>query len=154
MTTDQADKCLIGIFFLFGIYIIYQSLQFGLTSPVGPGSGLFPFISGALISGGAAAHLIATLRKSGDEERITLREILPIIFVMAAASVFVALAEDVGVFALMPVLFVLTSLSIRRPLTLRGYVYLLAGAIVFSIGAYFVFNRLFGMMIPVAWFLN
>ncbi len=50
---------------LLGAGIVWQSCVLGLSGPGGPGSGLFPLLSGSLIAAPGAVMLVAQLLRGG-----------------------------------------------------------------------------------------
>lgn len=154
MQTRQIDLVVSALLVLFGAYIIVTSIGFGVTTPWGPGAGLFPLIAGLLIFFASLLSLFNGWRKYRDMGVISISEILPILMIVAITFVFIFFADIIGVYVLLPALFMLTSLCISRIRTPVGWVWLTVGSLAFTFGAYLVFSVAFNMQIPVAWFIG
>lgn len=133
---------------LFGIFVVYESLQISYSSDFGPGPGFFSFWLGVLVIVLSAVEVAKTLRRSSEPlpsgfipDRAGIIRMLSVIGALLAALL---LMEWLG-FSLTMLIFSLVLLRVlgRHPWWLT-IVLALAG----SFGTAFIFRQL-QVMLPV-----
>lgn len=149
MAKTQLDIVVSVLLILFGAWVLSGAFSYGITSNIGPGSGLFPLIAGALILGLSLVNLFRTIKGSEQlEGDVALREIVPTLFIFCLAIAYLWSVDFLGIFLPLPVFLVLVSLSVHwrvEPLWLAG---IGLGAIAFSALCYLIFAVALSVPVP------
>ncbi|MBA2451453.1 MAG: tripartite tricarboxylate transporter TctB family protein [Chloroflexi bacterium] len=140
----------VGVMFLvMGVFVLYQSLQLRYISRGIPGPGFFGVWLGGLMTVLAVVFLVQNMlpnrRPSGPFELLPSGEMrLPLLLAIAALAVTVVALPILGfrltIFGLS--LFLLSYVG-RQPLALS-----LAVSAVASVGVYYLFTALLGVILP------
>lgn len=134
----------IGAFAAVGIYVLASSVGLGLWTSLGPGAGLFPFATGALLVAMSAVWLLQELRSpSAKAEGVDWGVVVSV----AVSLIILASVMDLLGFQLSMFLFLLYHLKIRGR---RTWVSSLVIALLGSVGAFYAFNNGLNVALPVS----
>ena len=132
------------------LYMIVQSMHYGVLGANVTGSGFFPFIAGLIILVSSASILASSkARAELGEETIVLTQLKPLIGISAATVVFVALADTVGMIPLTLVYIPAVAYCIERPAGRRGHILIWSVAAVATALFYLLFDQ--ALHIPMPW---
>lgn len=138
---------------LFGAYVVTEAILYGVTSDTGPGAGTFPLVAGILILLFALINLIRTLKEPLADNlqlagRMGLPEVARVAGTIVLIAIYIACFDTLGAFLTLPFLFVGVSLMIHWRVDPKWLVSLVAIAVLFTIGCYFVFDTFLQLLLP------
>jgi len=149
LTKVHLDIVVAGFFTLFGLWVTVEAFRYGLTSNIGPGSGLFPFIAGSLMTFLSVANLVRALNGSEAlKDYVAMQEIVPILAISGLGLFYLWLSRFLGVFLPLPFFLVSVSLCVEWRPEARWIMSILAAAVAFSALCYLVFVRALNVPIP------
>lgn len=150
MKISTLDRAFAFAMVPFSLYMIVQSMHYGVLGANVTGSGFFPFISGLIILLSSAAILAnGKARAELGEETIGLTQLKPLIGISAATAIFVALADAIGMIPLTLVYIPAVAYCIERPTGRRGHILIWSVAAVATALFYLLFDR--ALHIPMPW---
>jgi hypothetical protein len=142
---------------VFGLGVCWQAAALGLAGPGGPGSGLFPMLSGLLIAVPGAALLIGQALRGGGAAATLAEEDLPTRFWRAPAAarrVGLPVAVAAAMILVLPHLGFAVTGALGLPLLYRTvepearwWVAILVGVLA-SAGVHLLFGVLLGTPLP------
>jgi hypothetical protein len=147
MSNRSLELAIAAFLFVLGMAIMVGALGLGVWSPIGPASGSFPMAGGLLLTGLSAVNFVRALRLEVGPGKLRGRDALSIAGVVAAIAVYLGVVDFLGMFLPLPFLLVLLSLCVTWRTDPKWLLSMFAGAVVFSIGCYFVFKVFLRMLI-------
>ena len=148
MPLRHAEFGFAAAMFAFGLFILAQSVRYGIFGPTVTGAGFFPALSGLLMLGASAAILRGHLTgRRGGEEAIVLRPLWPVLAIVGLTVLFLLVVERVGMLLLTPFYVGAVAAVIDPPRRPRAWlrVGLVAGG--FTLFAWALFRH--GLNIPL-----
>jgi len=134
----------------FSLYMIVQSMHYGVLGANVTGSGFFPFIAGLMILLSSATILAGSkARAELGEEAIGLAQLKPLIGISIATAIFVALADIVGMIPLTLVYIPAVAYCIEWPAGRKGHILIWSIAVVATALFYLLFDQ--ALHIPLPW---
>lgn len=134
----------------FSLYMIVQSMHYGVLGANVTGSGFFPFIAGLMILLSSATILAGSkARAELGEEAIGLAQLKPLIGISIATAIFVALADIVGMIPLTLVYIPAVAYCIEWPAGRKGHILIWSVAAVATTLFYLLFDQ--ALHIPLPW---
>jgi uncharacterized RDD family membrane protein YckC len=150
MKISTLDRAFAFTMVPFSLYMIVQSMHYGVFGANVTGSGFFPFISGVMILLSSAAILAnGKARAKFGEEAVGLGQLKPLIGISAATAIFVALADAVGMIPLTLVYIPAVAYCIEWPARRTGHILIWSVAVVATTLFYLLFDQ--ALHIPMPW---
>lgn len=131
---------------LFGVIVIYGSIQAGITWGIeGPRAGFFPFYLGLLIVGGSLVTIVQVLL-APDRDRVFAEwgQLRLVLAVIVPAGIYVALIPWTGIYVASALLILVFMIGIGR----YNLLWSLAVGLGLPIITFVVFERLFLIPLP------
>lgn len=150
MKISTLDRAFAFAMVPFSLYMIAQSVHYGVLGANVTGSGFFPFISGLIILLSTAAILSdSKARAELSDETIGFSQLKPLIGITVATTLFVALADAVGMVPLTLLYIPAVAYCIERPASRRGHILIWSVAAVATALFYLLFDQ--ALHIPLPW---
>lgn len=149
-----------ALILLFGLYVLVQAWQFGITSETGPGSGTFPLVAGAFITIFSVLNLTRSIRTHStkksvdptdselDVPSIHAGELGKVVIIVTLIAIYLALFPILGAFLHLPLLMIAVSLVIHWRTDLRWLVTIAAISVLFTIACYYIFEIFLRVLLP------
>lgn len=135
-----------GLFFTaFGLFIIWQSLQYPLGRAAQMGPGYFPLVVGILLT--LVGLAVTATAMAAASEKLPPFEWRAAVAITAAIVASGLLLLTAGLLVAIPVLVVVSSLAVRR----RSWPAVIATAVALTFMAWLIFIAGLGLRIPLFW---
>jgi len=155
-----SEKIFTSLFAAFAIYIVWQSLQYGVFSESITGAGFFPAMAGLLILISTCVSLFikskqtevagGVISDNDDVLRASERlEVLRVVVLVAITVIFVIATPYLGMIALTPFYIMSCFLTLTPDRSAKGVIIGLASAIGFTLVAWAVFDKGLGVPLPI-----
>ena len=140
MQVKHLDVTVSVLFLVFGIWVAFQGVEYGVTSDRGPGSGTFPLIAGVLIVVFAFLGLVRDLLKGmADNGGITLKDLAKIAGIIFLIWLYIMLFDSLGAFLPLPFLIIGISLMVHLRLDPPWLLSITGLAIALTVTCYYIF---------------
>jgi hypothetical protein len=148
MRNQRLDAYFTTGLLVLGMWIIWQSIGYGVIGPDITGAGFFPIMAGCLLTISAAGALLRQRREARNADAITAPELFAVGGTIAATAVFLLCIETFGMVFLTPLYVAAVSLFIEKPPTWRRGAIVAAVAVGFSAFAYILFDYFLNVPLP------
>jgi putative tricarboxylic transport membrane protein len=141
MTTQTIDRIVAGSLLVFGIYIVWNAVDYGYMRGATPGPGFFPFWVGTAMAGLSCVNLVRSLRGAEIlDSRFDSAGIYKALAIVAIVAVFILLTPWLGMLLASGLLVPAISFAIRPRWTPRFAVTIVAIGVGFPILCHLLFS--------------
>jgi len=148
MRNQRLDAYFTTGLLVLGMWIIWQSVGYGVFGPDVTGAGFFPFLAGCLLTISAAGALLRQRREAANSDTIAASEFVAVGGTIVATAIFLLCVGTLGMVFLTPLYVLAVSFFIEKPGTWRRLAVVGAVAVGFSVFAYVLFDYFLRVPLP------
>lgn len=139
------------VFLAFGIWVLIQAADYGVSSQTGPGSGTFPLVAGLLIAIFSVLNLVRAATGNSplkQEDALNMREIQKSVGIIVLIFLYIYAFGYLGAFLPLPFLMIGISLIIHWRVDPRWLAILAAFSLGLTVACYFIFEVFLNVLLP------
>lgn len=148
MSIQRLDTVFAALLLMFGVWIMWQAVGYGVLGPDITDAGFFPLLAGGLLTISAAGTLVRQRREEASDAILTLAEFAPVAGCVIATAIYLLLVETLGMVFLTPFYVCAVSCLIEWPRTRSALLLVIAVALGFTLFAYLLFGYLLRVPLP------
>lgn len=148
MSIHRLDTIFATLLLIFGVWIMWQAVGYGVVGPDITDAGFFPLLAGGLLTVCAAGTLVRQRREEASDAVLTLGEFAPVAGCVVATAIYLLLVETLGMVFLTPFYVFAVSCLIEWPRSRSALLTVVAVALGFTLFAYLLFGYLLRVPLP------